>query len=796
MEKIWKIKETKEVAPEILKAAKSKLIAQLLLQRGIDTPKKIEDFLNPAQMKISSPFVFTDMKKSVDRIFDAIEKQEKIVVYGDFDADGVTSTSLLYKTLKHLGADVEFYIPNRENENHGLNTKALVKLIAKHKTKLLITVDCGVSDVEQVKFANGFNVDVIITDHHEAPDVLPEAFAVLNPKAFNALEKDLSVEEIEALNQLAGVGVAFKLACALLETAKDYDFAQEILPYVAVGTIADVVPVLYENRAFVYAGLKLIESGKHYGLTKLLEIGGYDIKNGISSENIAFGVAPRINAAGRLDTVDSAVKLLISDNKSEIDMCAEELNNLNRIRQDLCDSIYQEAVAMIQSEAASSGASQESIILFNPQWHIGIIGIVASKLVEHFYKPVFLMTKDPNTGFMRCSARSIPEVHLRDAIAQNEGLLEYFGGHSQAAGLVFDPAKSKFETVKQCLNTSIKQQLDNKELKPSVFVDLEIEPDDISADLIEDLKRLEPFGEGNKTPLFAARGLILNSTKTMGSNNNHLKIFCETLPQKGSKPLECVYWNHDHVNIPQGKEFEAVFYPKLNVFNGITTIQLDLQDLKSEHALKEEKSGFKLYDHRKKTNIFNQISDYLMGTKVSTEVFAQSKSVCETLRPYSVIAEKIKARKNISKCSQLMFFDYPAGESVMREILSRSGAKIFHFMNYNNKKIDAQELIKNVSGMLKYVDNNKNGEVNIFDVSDFLSISDEVTELCFDMLDAMGMIEVLSRNVNNYRIKFLHAVEFSKIKENEMYEELENELNKIYKYRQDLCSLPLEEIIY
>ena len=450
MNKIWKLKENKKPSQEIINTAGNELLAELLLQRGLDTVQKITNFLNPSKMKITSPFVFTDMKKTVSRIFDAIEKQEKIIVYGDFDADGVTSTALLFKTLSHLGANVEYYIPNREKENHGLNTKALVKLISKHKAKLIITVDCGVSDVEQVSFSKQFKTDVIITDHHEAPENLPDAFAIINPKAINALEKDLSIEEIESLNELAGVGVAFKLACALLEEKKDYDFAQDLLPFVALGTIADVVPVLYENRAFVYSGLKLIENGKHYGITKLLESCGYEIKNGISSENIAFGVAPRINAAGRLDTVDCAIKLLISDNKSEIDFCVQELNNLNRIRQDLCDNIFSEAVTMVQNEPP-----QNSIILYNPQWHIGIIGIVASKLVEKYYKPVFLMTKDPNTNLIRCSSRSIPEIHIRNIIAENEELFEYFGGHSQAAGLVFDPTKTKFETVKEKLNNTI-----------------------------------------------------------------------------------------------------------------------------------------------------------------------------------------------------------------------------------------------------------------------------------------------------------------------------------------------------
>ncbi len=788
--KQWKIKESKEVSDELIKAAGSRLAAELLVQRGMDTVSKIHDFLNPAKMKISSPFVFTDMQKSVERIFSAIDSQEKIIIYGDFDCDGVTSTALLYKTLKHLGANADYYIPNREKENHGLNTKALVQLIAKQKAKLIVTVDCGVSDVEQINFANGFKVDVIITDHHEAPDILPEAFAILNPKALNALEKDLPLEQIEALNELAGVGVAFKLACALLEQKKDYDFVNELLPFVAVGTIADVVPVLYENRSFVAAGLKLIESGRHYGLTKLLASCGYDAANGITSENIAFGIAPRINAAGRLDTVESAIKLLISENKSEIDMCIEELNNFNSIRQDICENIFNEAVEMIQNEPP-----QEGIILYKQGWHIGIIGIVASKLVEKFYKPVFLMTLDENTGLIRSSSRSIPEVHIRNVIADNSELFEYFGGHAQAAGLVFDPKKSSFEKVKAALNESIKTMLDGKNIVPTIEADALIDSSEISVDLIEELKKLEPFAEGNKAPLFITKNLILNSFKTVGQKNNHLKIFCEN---KDGKPFECVFWNHGTLNIPEGKEFEIVFYPKLNTFNGVTTIQLDIQDIKSEFEIKEEKTELKLYDHRKKTNIFRQICDYLLTTKISTQIFAQNKNICDTLKQYKEIAEKLKSRKNLTKCSQIMFFDYPASENIMHALLQKSDAKVFHFMNYNNQKIDAQELIKNISGMLKYVCNpqsGKNGEVNLCDISDFLAVSDEVTELCFDMLENLGMFEIIEKNAQNYKINFIHAIEFSKIKESDMYEELESELAKIYDYRQKLCTLPLEEIV-
>src|SRR5574344_399361 len=672
MQQIWKTKETPELSQDIINAAKDRFIAQLLVQRGIDTVQKINDFLNPAKMKITSPFVFSDMQKAADRILAAINNEEKIVVYGDFDADGVTATSLLYKTLKHLDAQVEYYIPNREEENHGLNTKALVKLIAKHKAKVLVTVDCGISDVEQVNFANGFKIDVIITDHHEAPEILPEAYAIINPKAMDSLKKDLSLEQIQALNELAGVGVAFKLACALLEIKKDYDFVNELLPLVAVGTVADVVPVLYENRSFVLAGLKLIEKGQHYGLTKILTSCGYEIKNGVTAENIAFGVAPRINAAGRLATVENAIKLLVSDNKTEIDLCVEELNNLNSIRQDMCENIFNEAVEMLQNEP-----SQPSIILYKPDWHRGIIGIVASKLVEKFYKPVFLMTKDENTGFIRCSCRSISQVHIRNVIADNDSLFEYYGGHSQAAGLVFDPNKNKFEKVKSVLNESVKNQLDGKEPQMVMEADLELTSEDLTLDFINGLNVLEPFAEGNKPPVFLTKNLVLNSCKTIGSKNNHLKIFCECNTKNNPRPFECVYWNHESLNIPQGKEFELMYCPKVNVFNGIITIQLEVKDIKSEFWVQEELSDYKFYDHRKKTDIYNQISDYLMTTKVSTQIFVQNKTLAENLKNFKEIFSRLKTFKTLSPCSQVMFFDYPASHEILKKTVKKTNAKIF-----------------------------------------------------------------------------------------------------------------------
>ena len=414
------------------------LVERLLASRGIKDEKDIQEFLNPLEMKLTHPRAFTDMDKTVERLSRAIDNGEKIVIHGDFDADGVTSTSLLYRTFKYLGADVNYFIPDREKEGHGFDTKALVKIMTQVKPKVIISCDCGISDVDAVNFLNSFKIDVIITDHHEAPEILPKAYGIINPKAPDALDENLSAKQIESLTSLAGVGVAFKTAQALLEKYNKLEFIPEILPYVAVGTVADVVPLIGENRYLVAKGLELISNNKHYGLSRLLESAGY--KGQITSEQIAFGIAPRINASGRLDTVEAALKVLISDNKQEIEMAIQSLNEFNRVRQELCQNIFAEADEMVKKE----GNKNSAIVLFNKEWHIGIIGIVASMLVEKYYKPAFLMTYSDETKQFRCSARSIEGINLYDAISANAELFDGFGGHAMAAGLSFSEEKSSF----------------------------------------------------------------------------------------------------------------------------------------------------------------------------------------------------------------------------------------------------------------------------------------------------------------------------------------------------------------
>ena len=459
------------------------LLDRLLEVRGIISEDAKREFLHPLEITLTHPNAFCDMQKAVDRIVKAIDEKENILIYGDFDADGVTSTSLLLKTFKYLNAQVDFYIPNLETEGHGLNTKALIKLMSQKQPKLIITVDNGISNNEEVKFINSFGRDIIITDHHEAPDELPEAYAIINPKAMNALDEKLTTVQIEYLTSLAGVGVAFKLAQGVLERYDKLNFSYEILPFVTVGTIADIVPLIGENRYFVTKGLELIASGKHYGLKRMLDVAGIGVENGLTAEQVAFTIAPRVNASGRLDTVDAAIKLMTSENKQEIEMSIITLENFNKIRQELCSETFEQADELWKS----TGMRDNAIVLFIKDWHIGIIGIVASKFVEKYYKPAFIMTFNEEEKLFRCSARGVKELNLYDIMSTISEYFEGFGGHQLAGGFSFSSEKYSFEDVKKALNQTIDEMLNGQKLNPSIDIDLESVVNALNFSIIHDL---------------------------------------------------------------------------------------------------------------------------------------------------------------------------------------------------------------------------------------------------------------------------------------------------------------------
>ena len=772
MLKEWRIKEDKSVEKSLIK--------RLLFSRGIKTDKEIYEFLHPLEMTPYDPNVFVDMEKTIERLSNAVDNNEKIVIYGDFDADGVTSTSLLYKTFKYLGADVNYFIPDRDKQGHGFDTKALVKLMTTVKPKVIISVDCGISDVEAVNFINSFKIDVIITDHHEAPEELPKAFSIINPKAPNALNENLTAKDIESLTSLAGVGVAFKVAQGLLKHYNKTEFVYEILPFVAVGTISDIVPLIGENRYLVTKGLELISQGKHYGIKRLLESAGYKVEKGITSENIAFGVAPRINASGRLDTVEDAVKILISDNKQEIETSVISLNNFNKVRQELCQNMFLEAEEMLKQE----GNRNPAIILYKPEWHIGIIGIVASKLVEKYYKPTFLMTYSEETQQFRCSARGVEGLSLYDIISANSELLDGFGGHKLAAGLYFSKEKSSFEQVKSALNKTLKEMLNGQELKPFIDVDTEVYPTDINVELVEEISQMEPFGASNPSPIFAMKNLKIKEKRLMGENKDHLRLTV----QSGTCEFTCVRWQMGDISLVPGDMIDIAFHPQINEYNGNTSVQLIIDDIHSDMLKDDEPQevGLKLYDHRKKTNILPLVNDYVKNSKQNIMIFAESKAVKDLLTPFSNLITRTFTREKVTPCDALMFFDYPADKETFDYIIEEARPSSIHFMNYNIKYFDDKEFLTTFIKMLRYAEHNNEGKVNFLRCSSALGKSVETVLTLLDLFEDVDFIKISEKNHEFYKIQLNEIKDLSPVLHNEKFQEVKSLIEECEKFQKNL----------
>ncbi len=780
LKKEWKICNTSDKKP---------LIERLLSVRGIKTKTDIKEFLNPFDITLTHPNAFCDMKKAVERIGKAIDNNEKILIYGDFDADGVTSTSLLMKTLTYLGADVEYFIPTRENDGHGLSSNALVKLMVKVKPKLIITVDCGISNVEEVAFINSFKKDIIITDHHEAPEQLPEAYAIINPKAPNAMDENLTARELKNLSALAGVGVAFKLAQGILEHYDKLEFSLDILPFVAVGTIADVVPLIGENRYYVVKGLSLISQGRHYGLKRLLETAGYNnIDAGITSDQIAFGIAPRINACGRLDSVKEAIDVLISDNNQEIELAVMALDNFNKIRQNLCSEVF------AQADEMASKSKDNIIVLFKKDWHIGIIGIVAAKLVEKYGKPAFLMTYSEDTNQIRCSARGVEgceELNLYEIIENISEKLDGFGGHSLAAGLYFTPEKTSFEEVKKSLITSYNRQMNSKKPTPVLNIDLELTPSEITEDLVKDIARLEPFGASNPSPTFVVKDFKLIQKKLMGSNKEHLRLTVE----KDGEQFNAIWWSYGDIGLNSGDTLDIAFAPQLNTFNGNTSIQLIIKDIHSDCIVEAEESKVITYDNRKKTDILGKVNEYLATTKFNFCVFAENNTIIAKLKQYNEISKRIVNRYSLSQYDGIMFFDYPPTEDIMQEVIETVSPIRIHYMAYDIDNVKKFDYLKTMTGMIKYVCNSKEGKFDLNSSACFLGITNNMVEVLLEIFEDVGGIKITDRAEDYFIISYIKPVSIDELKTSENYELFNNLLSKIVNVRQNFLIEDISSII-
>ncbi len=553
MEKKWRlmpkitnnfIKKFPEISPVILK---------LLYNRGLTNQKLIDEFLYP-----------DDMKKAVNRIKKAVKEKEKIVIHGDYDADGVCATTILYSTLKKIGAEnLEIYLPHREKEGYGLNFKT-IDFFKNEKINLIITCDCGISNYDEIAQANQYSIETIITDHHHQPKEIPEATAIINPNLKN---------ESYPFKQLAGVGVAFKLAQALIKEFNISDqeaFEKWLLDLVAIGTVADISPLIGENRTLVKYGLVVLSKTKRLGLQKLFEVAAINLEK-LNTYTIGYQISPRINSAGRVDHANSAFKLLSTNNLEEAIIIASELNKNNQERQKITDQITEEAKKIIQPEIS------KEIIFFaaNENWSSGIIGLVAGKICQEYHRPVFIFSiiDDNYTG----SGRSIPEFNIIEAVESQSKLLDRFGGHSGACGLTVK--KENYEKFISNLKTLAEEKLTGIELLPTLNIDLELKINDLNWSIVEELEKFEPFGDSNPRPKFLTKNLIVNEVNFVGNNNQHLKI--KVNDEQGLSKKVIIFNCEDICPYLQvNDKIDLVYELITSQWNGNKEIELNAIDLK------------------------------------------------------------------------------------------------------------------------------------------------------------------------------------------------------------------------
>ena len=542
----------------------SPLLSQLLINRAIIQPDSAKKFLSSSLNDLTPPFLMKDLKKAARRIIEAIYQKEKMFVFGDYDVDGITGTAILKLFLDSVGAHTSFYIPERLQEGYGLNISALEK-IRTVGASLVVTVDCGISDYDQVLFARDQGLDVIITDHHEVPEKIPPAYAVINPK-----QEGCGFP----FKHLAGVGVAFYLIIAIRKLLREEGFwsqgtppnLREYLDLVTLGTVADIVPLVEENRIFVKQGLEVIETTQRVGLQALKKISGVE-NIPISPVLISYRLAPRINVCGRLGQAGKAVTLLTTSDQVEAEKIVTELDEENGKRQQIESTIFKDACGMI--EELGQWQNQKVFVFGSSEWHPGVVGIGASRVVERYYRPTILIALDGNFG--HGSARSIEAFHIYDGLKECQDLLERFGGHEYAAGLTI--AKDNINKLRERLNALVEKTLGPEDFVPKLYIDAQVDLAQINERLVQEIQTLAPYGADNPEPLFVSDVLSANYPHIVG--NGHLKL------RLGNHlaDIDAIGFGLGSLIPEPEAQVRVVFIPEINHWQGTKNLRIKMKGI-------------------------------------------------------------------------------------------------------------------------------------------------------------------------------------------------------------------------
>ncbi len=574
LEKKWIVKE--QGNPALVRQLSSELmidqvLANLLVQRNIKTYQEAKDFFRPDLSKLHDPFLMKDMDKAVDRLELAIENQEKILIYGDYDVDGTTAVALLYSFIRNFNPNTEYYIPDRYDEGYGISYKG-IDWASENEYTLIISLDCGIKAVEKVRYAKDKSIDFIICDHHLPDEVLPKAVAVLDPK-----RSDCNYP----FDDLSGCGVGFKLVQAYaMRKSLPFDWVVTLLDLVAVSIASDLVSITGENRILAYYGIQRLNDSPRKGLLSVIKLSGLE-NHKITIDDIVFKIGPRINAAGRMESGKTAVDLLISRNDEDAQSIGKTINIHNDDRKSIDRKITYQALEMVKDSPTL--LNKKSTIVFNPLWHKGVVGIVASRLVEAYYKPTIVLTQ--SNGFITGSARSIPGFDLYEAIEHCSEYLENFGGHMYAAGMTLklenlEPFCEKFENY-------VSEKITEELLTPIVTVDSYLDFKQITPKFFRILKQFQPFGPGNPSPVFVTENVYDNGNgKRVGSDSGHMKLelIQEDEPYRYISAIAFNLSEHfEHLHT--GNPVDVCYSIAENYYRGIANIQLRIKDIRKRKEL-------------------------------------------------------------------------------------------------------------------------------------------------------------------------------------------------------------------
>ncbi len=707
------------------------LVARVLMARGIDTVEAAQAFFDPTQAPSVDPFDLPGMRAAVDRLETAIRGQEALVVWGDFDVDGQTSTALLVSVLSKLGARVSFHIPVREIESHGVNLPVLKTLIAEG-ARLILTCDTGITAHEAAGYARSQGVDFLITDHHDLPPELPDALAAVDPKR---LPPD------HPLSGLPGVGVAYELADALCRQMERSEIPPQFLDLAALGIVADLARQTGETRRLLQRGLEALRHTQRAGLKALMEIADVDQAN-LTEEHIGFLLGPRLNALGRLDDANVSVEFLTTTDPARARVIATQLDGLNTERKLLTDQVYQGALALIERQPEL--LEESALVLANPTWPGGVIGIVASRLVERFHRPVVMITAPPGQ-IARGSARSIEGVNITAAIAAHQDQLAGFGGHPMAAGLSFAAGpdiSDRIALFRKSISKTVRGIAGDLKAETSLAIDGTLSLSDLSLDLVRDLERLAPFGPGNPPLTLASRELILIGHTKIGRNDEHLAL---TVEDKAGSTRKVIWWGGGSTlpssDLPQGR-FDLAYSVRASNFRGQTEVQVEWIDAR---PLEETLPGTA-------PSIQVDIRDY----RLAPQPIASIKSVLEqgealvwaeanAVDKLAAVGIHACTRREIKPARALVIWTAPPGGKELRFVLEKAAPQAVYLVGILPEAVTIDAFIKRLAGLVKYTLSANEGRASLAALAGACAQREVTLQKGLEWLEARGHITLLSQ---------------------------------------------------